>query len=82
MLGVGLGVCALPRDLKWTNIIGVGFLAGIGFTMSIFITLLAFDNEQIIISSKIAILVGSALAGLVGFVWLKVNLKPEHIDHT
>ena len=41
-IGVGLGLCALPTDLKWKNIIGAGFLGGIGFTMSIFITLLAF----------------------------------------
>lgn len=75
--GVGLGLCALPTDLKWKNIIGAGFLGGIGFTMSIFITLLAFDNEDIINNSKIAILIASLLAGTIGFIFLKLTLKTQ-----
>ncbi len=74
-IGAGLGLCALPSDLKWQNIIGAGFLAGIGFTMSIFITLLAFDNAEIINNSKIAILIASTIAGLIGFIFLKLTLK-------
>jgi NhaA family Na+:H+ antiporter len=74
-IGVGLGLCVLPTDLKWKNIIGAGFLGGIGFTMSIFITLLAFDNAEIINHSKIAILIASLIAGLIGFLWLKFTLK-------
>ncbi len=74
-IGVGLGLCVLPTDLKWKNIIGAGFLGGIGFTMSIFITLLAFDNAEIINNSKIAILIASLVAGLTGFLWLKLTLK-------
>ena len=74
-VGVGLGICALPSDLKWKNILGAGFLGGIGFTMSIFITLLAFDNEEVINDSKAAILVASFVAALVGFVFLKLTLK-------
>lgn len=74
-IGVGLGLCALPNDLKWKNIIGAGFLGGIGFTMSIFITLLAFDDTEVINNSKIAILVASLIAGTIGFVVLKMSLK-------
>jgi NhaA family Na+:H+ antiporter len=74
-IGVGLGLCALPTDLKWKNIIGAGFLAGIGFTMSIFITLLAFDNIYIVNNSKIAILIASFIAGTIGFIFLKLTLK-------
>jgi NhaA family Na+:H+ antiporter len=74
-IGVGLGLCALPMDLKWKNIIGAGFLGGIGFTMSIFITLLAFDNANIIINSKIAIIIASIIAGAIGFIVLKMTLK-------
>jgi len=74
-IGVGLGLCALPTDLKWKNIIGVGFLGGIGFTMSIFITLLAFDNADIVNNSKIAILIASLIAGTIGFLWLRLTLK-------
>lgn len=74
-IGVALGFCVLPKDLKWRNIIGAGFLGGIGFTMSIFITLLAFDNSDIISNSKISILIASFVAGFAGFLWLKFSLK-------
>lgn len=76
-IGVGLGLCALPTGLKWKNIIGAGFLGGIGFTMSIFITLLAFDNEAIVNNSKIAILISSLIAGTIGFVWLRLTLTTQ-----
>lgn len=75
MLGVAIGWCALPKKLKWKHIIGVGFLGGIGFTMSIFITLLAFDDAEIINNSKIAILIASLLAGTIGFVALKLAFR-------
>lgn len=74
-IGVGLGLCVLPTDLKWKNIIGAGFLGGIGFTMSIFITLLAFSNEDVINNSKIAILLASFIAGTIGFIWLRLTLQ-------
>ncbi|WP_310377324.1 Na+/H+ antiporter NhaA [Flavobacterium sp.] len=77
LLGVSLGLCVLPKDLKWGNIIGAGMLGGIGFTMSIFITLLAFDNAEVITNSKIAILIASFVAGTMGFVWLKFSLKQK-----
>jgi NhaA family Na+:H+ antiporter len=76
-IGVGLGLCALPTDLRWKNIIGAGFLGGIGFTMSIFITLLAFDNTDIVNNSKIAILIASLIAGTIGFLWLRLTLKTQ-----
>ena len=82
-IGVGLGLCALPTDLKWKNIIGAGFLGGIGFTMSIFIALLAFDNADIINNSKIAIIIASTIAGAIGFIFLKMTLKiPIENDET
>lgn len=74
-IGVGLGLCVVPTHLTWKNIIGAGFLGGIGFTMSIFITLLAFDNPDIIEESKIAILIASFIAGVIGFIFLKLTLK-------
>jgi NhaA family Na+:H+ antiporter len=45
-VAVTLGICTLPKDLKWSNILGAGMLGGIGFTMSIFITLLAFKMME------------------------------------
>jgi len=74
-IAVSLGLSILPNDLKWRNIIGTGLLGGIGFTMSIFITLLAFDNQTIVNNSKIAILFASLIAGTIGFIWLKLTLK-------
>jgi NhaA family Na+:H+ antiporter len=80
LLGVSLGLCSLPSDLKWTNIIGVGFLGGIGFTMSIFITLLAFDIPEMINTSKIAIFIGSFIAGTIGLLLLKLTLKNPIVE--
>jgi Na+:H+ antiporter, NhaA family len=71
-LAVMAGVCRLPGDLTWRHVIGIGMLGGIGFTMSIFITNLAFtDSPDIINTSKMAILLASLCAGFFGFVWLK-----------
>lgn len=75
LIGVSLKLCSLPSDLKWNNIIGVGFLGGIGFTMSIFVTLLAFEGDSLINSSKIAILAASIIAGGIGLVWLRLTLS-------
>ncbi len=74
-LGASLGLCALPKDLNWKTIIGAGMLGGIGFTMSIFITLLAFKSPEEIAISKIAILIASFIAGILGFLGLKFTLK-------
>jgi NhaA family Na+:H+ antiporter len=67
---VSLGICKLPPDLDWKAIIGAGFLGGIGFTMSIFITLLAFDNNEIINNAKFTILTASLVAGILGYFFL------------
>lgn len=79
-LAVHFGFCKLPSDLDWKAIIGVGFLAGIGFTMSIFITLLAFDSSTVINNSKLVILLSSLTAGIIGFISLKLMLKPQEKD--
>ncbi len=80
ILGVAIGVCSLPDDLKWKNILSVGFLGGIGFTMSIFITLLAYDSPHLVNGSKIAILVASVVAGLTGYILLKQTLRTPVVD--
>ena len=75
MLGIGLKICSLPKDVSKINLWFVGCLAGIGFTMSIFISLLAFNADGIITQSKIAIIIGSLLSGVIGFIGLKKTLK-------
>lgn len=79
-IAIKLGWCQLPNELSWKSILGVGFLAGIGFTMSIFITLLAFENETIINNAKFIILLASLIAGLIGFISLKLTLSREVIE--
>jgi len=80
-LAVTFGLCKLPDDMNWKSIVGVGFLGGIGFTMSIFITLLAFDNETIINNAKFVILISSFIAGLIGYLSLKLTLKQPTYDN-
>jgi len=76
-LAVITGLCRLPLDLAWRHVIGAGMLGGIGFTMSIFITNLAFTGHaDIINASKMAILAASVTAGVLGFVWLKLLGAP------
>ena len=76
-LAVSFGICKLPDDLNWKSITGVGFLGGIGFTMSIFITLLAFSDFELQNNSKITILIASIVAALIGFLLLNFSLKRQ-----
>jgi Na+:H+ antiporter, NhaA family len=80
-VAVALGICRLPLDLNWKHVFGAGLLGAIGFTMSIFITNLAFAGEaNVIAASKMAILLASLTAGIIGFLWLKLLGKPEPLD--
>ena len=80
-VAVSIGICRLPLDLKWRHVFGAGLLGGIGFTMSIFITNLAFvGNAEVINASKMAILLASLTAGTMGFVWLKLLGQPAESD--
>lgn len=72
-LAVKIGLCRLPGELNWRHVAGVGFLGGIGFTMSIFITNLAFAGQaDFINASKMAILMASLAAGIAGMLWLSL----------
>jgi NhaA family Na+:H+ antiporter len=77
-VGVTLGLCSIPKEIKKKDILGVGLLAGIGFTMSIFITLLAFNENVPIISSKISILITFFIAGSLGYLWLYFTLPSKN----
>ncbi|MGI9067251.1 MAG: Na+/H+ antiporter NhaA [Pyrinomonadaceae bacterium] len=78
---VAIGICRFPLDLNWKHMFGAGLLGGIGFTMSIFITNLAFiGSMEMINASKKAILVASLTAGTIGFLWLKLFGQPEESD--
>lgn len=78
-VAVSIGICRLPTDLDWRHILGAGMLGGIGFTMSIFITNLAFSGDAATVNaSKIAILLASLTAGALGFTWLRFFGRTSH----
>ena len=69
--------------MNTTKLIGIGLLAGIGFTMSIFISNLAFSShDELIQSSKVAVLIASVLAALLGWIILKTDLKTSDVSVT
>lgn len=74
-LVVKLKMSAKPKNVPWKAFIGVGFLGGIGFTMSLFISSLAFETRDLMNQAKIGIFFGSIAAGLIGFLILKSALK-------
>jgi len=76
-VSVRLGVCALPRGVGWAGILLVGIVAGIGFTMAIFIAGLAFANPATLGAAKLAVLVGSLLAAACGVLFGKVMLPAQ-----
>jgi NhaA family Na+:H+ antiporter len=76
-LAVRLKLGSLPSGSGWKHIIGLGMLAGIGFTMSIFISLLSFSNEMDITEAKFAVLCASVISGLIGFMFLKSIKKTK-----
>ena len=65
-LAVKSGLCSLPEGLNWRGVLLVGLLAGIGFTMSIFVGGLAFDDASLLGAAKLGILAGSAMAAVLG----------------
>jgi NhaA family Na+:H+ antiporter len=80
LLAVAIGICKLPSTLTWRHIFGAGLLGGIGFTMSVFITNLAFaGNLESINASKMATLLASVTAGIIGFLWLRLFGKSTGI---
>lgn len=71
-IAIKLGLAKLPANSTMNQVFGVAFLGGIGFTMSIFVSDLAFEgNDAMIFEAKIGILIASLFAGLFGFFWLK-----------
>jgi NhaA family Na+:H+ antiporter len=68
-LAVRLGWCRLAPGVSWGGICLVGLLAGIGFTMSIFIAMLAFTDERLLNSAKLGVLSGSLVAAMLGLGW-------------
>jgi len=74
-LMVRLGLCRLPPGVTWGGICLIGLLAGIGFTMSIFIAMLAFADEGLLGAAKLGVLLGSLIAALLGLGWGAVYVR-------
>jgi NhaA family Na+:H+ antiporter len=70
-LSVKCGIAALPSDTSWKQLLGTGMMAGIGFTMSIFIATLAYGDASLQVTSKIAIMIASFIAGISGYAYFK-----------
>jgi Na+:H+ antiporter, NhaA family len=70
--------CQLPPDVNWKGLALVGLLAGIGFTMSIFIAMLAFDNERLLNAAKLGVLFGSFTAAVLGLAWGKFYINRQY----
>ncbi|WP_026450444.1 Na+/H+ antiporter NhaA [Aequorivita capsosiphonis] len=78
-----LKIIEVPKDITNKQIIGVSFLAGIGFTMAIFIASLAFNTHpEYIDSAKIGILIGSFISAIIGFSILRFNTVKGKFDHS
>jgi NhaA family Na+:H+ antiporter len=76
-----LGLAELPKDTRFTQIAGVSLLAGIGFTMSIFVAQLGFaNNEELLLMAKTGILMASLISGIAGYIWLYLVSKTPQED--
>jgi Na+:H+ antiporter, NhaA family len=73
LIAVKTGIARLPQAVNWRSLVGYGFLAGIGFTMSLFIAMLAFDDTALVDAAKRGIIAGSLLAGVAGAAMLRAG---------
>jgi NhaA family Na+:H+ antiporter len=71
LAAIRFGLAAAPRGVGWDELVGVGLLGGIGFTVSIFIAELSFDDASIIAEAKVGILAASVIAGIAGYIILR-----------
>ena len=75
-----LGIGQLPVNSNFIHMIGLGLLAGIGFTMSIFISMLSFNNQLFIEEAKLSVLIASLIAGILGYFILKLSYKGKETN--
>ncbi len=81
-LAVRLGLAERPAGIGWADLHGVAWLGGIGFTMSLFIAALGFDDATLLASAKIGVLAASTVAGTVGFVLLRRRFRGRGANGT
>jgi NhaA family Na+:H+ antiporter len=74
-IAVRLGICEKPRGSTWPQVFSVGILGGIGFTVALLITDLAFERELLSDEAKLGVLTASAVAGILGFIFLYLTTR-------
>ena len=79
-MAVRAGIAELPQGVEWSHMVGVGFLAGIGFTMSLFIASLALGESALLEAAKMGILGASLIAGSIGFLLLGRGKPSRHCE--
>jgi NhaA family Na+:H+ antiporter len=82
-IAVKLGLARLPTGVGFAQVYGAAILCGIGFTMSLFIGMLAFENtasDQVIVTDRLGVLVGSLLSAVIGYVVLNLLLPRGRCD--
>lgn len=72
-----LGIGKMHKDIRWSHILGIGFLAGMGFTMSLFVTDLAFTKAEYVENAKLAVIIASSISGLIGYFLLNWRLSKK-----
>ena len=80
LIAVKTGIARLPQAVNWRSLLGYGFLAGIGFTMSLFIAMLAFEDTALVYAAKRGIIAGSLLAGVAGAVVLRASRPSPDVN--
>ncbi|HWO73126.1 MAG TPA: Na+/H+ antiporter NhaA, partial [Dehalococcoidia bacterium] len=76
-LAVRLKLSELPKDVSWLQIVGVGLLGGIGFTVALFIADLGFDDEALSDQARLGVLAASVVSGVVGYLFLRLTSLPQ-----
>ena len=74
-LGVKLNIAPFPKGMNLKNLLAIGLLGSIGFTMSLFVTQLAFSHEEYKVQAKIGIFAASIIGGVLGYIILKSQSK-------
>jgi NhaA family Na+:H+ antiporter len=77
LIGIKLKLADLPDGVNYKQIVGVSFLGGLGFTMSLFIANLAFNDVTLVTAAKMGVIIGSLIAGILGYLILKFSLKEK-----
>lgn len=79
-IAIKLKLADLPENVNYAQLFGVSLLGGLGFTMSLFIANLAYTDETLVSAAKMGVIIGSVVAGGLGYIVLRMTLKPEVVE--